>query len=262
MNLQVLVSTMYQTGDSIIDKMNIQSDAIIINQCNRNEINSIRRKGKNILLMSFKERGVGLSRNNALMRASADICLMADDDMVYMDGYSEIVKRAFKNNPDADIIMFNVPIHKKNGDTIIKIKKNGRVRLFNALKYGTVNIAFRREVINKNNIFFSLLFGGGARYGSGEDSLFIVEALRKGLKIYSSREVIAEIVESESTWFTGYNEQYFFDKGVLFAAISKRYAKLLSLQFCIRHRKKFSNEKNFYTVYKLMLKGIKEFNQI
>lgn len=35
MDLQVLVSTMHQKDYSIIEKMNINSDAIIINQCDR-----------------------------------------------------------------------------------------------------------------------------------------------------------------------------------------------------------------------------------
>src|SRR5699024_7943537 len=160
--------------------------------------------------------GVGLSRNNALMRATADICLMADDDMIYKDNYTDIVINAFKENPKADIIMFNVPIHKENGDTIVKVKKNERVRFYNSLRYGTVNIAFKKDSIIKKDVFFSLLFGGGARYGSGEDSLFIINSLKKGLKIYSCTEVIAEINDNGSTWFEGYNKKYFFDRGALF----------------------------------------------
>lgn len=55
---------------------------------------------------------------------------------------------------EADIIMFNVPIHKKSGETLKKVKKNARVRFFNAQKCGTVNIAFKRKAILKHNIFF------------------------------------------------------------------------------------------------------------
>ena len=38
MTLQVLVATMHQTDHSLLEKMNIQSDAIVVNQCNRNEV--------------------------------------------------------------------------------------------------------------------------------------------------------------------------------------------------------------------------------
>ena len=38
MTLEVLVSTMYQKDYSLLDRMNIQTDAIVVNQCNENSI--------------------------------------------------------------------------------------------------------------------------------------------------------------------------------------------------------------------------------
>lgn len=259
MTLEVLISTMNQKSHELLSKMNIQSDAIVINQCDTNDFEEFEHKCHNVKFISFAERGVGLSRNNALMRAKSDICLMADDDMVYIDGYKEIVLNEFKDNPEADMIMFNVPIYKNDRRTNFNIEKNSRVRIYNALKYGTVHIGFRRESIIKANIFFSLLFGGGAKYGSGEDSLFIKDALSKGLRIYSSKKEIAEINETGSTWFSGYNDKFFLDKGVLFGCLSKRWSKLLCLQFVIRHYKKFQNEKTIREALRLMLEGAKEF---
>ncbi|KNE18791.1 glycosyltransferase family 2 protein [Virgibacillus pantothenticus] len=260
MKLQVLVSTMHQKDKSLLEKMNIQSDAIIINQCETNKVEELKYNKYNIKFMSFSERGVGLSRNNALMRMDGEIGLMADDDMVYRNGYPKTVIEAFKKNPQADIIMFNVPIHMKNGGTIKKIKKNGRVRIFNSLKFGTVNIAFKKESIIKNNIFFSLLFGGGARYGSGEDSLFIRDAFKKGLKIYSSTDIIADIKENQSTWFTGYNEDYFFDRGALFQALGGNLISfLLMFQFLLRKKELYDEYIGPLCAFKQMLKGRKDF---
>lgn len=262
MSLQVLVSTMNQKNHSIIKKMNIQSDAIIINQTDSNDAQEFTSNGCFIKFLSFKERGVGLSRNNALMRANSDICLMADDDMIYVDGYKDIVIKAFKENQKADIIMFNVPIQKKDGKTIIKVRKSGRVRFYNSMRYGTVNIAFRKEAILKNNIYFSLLFGGGAQYGSGEDSLFIRDALRNGLKIYSSTEIIAKIRENKSTWFTGYNEKYFFDKGALFQALGGNLLSFfLIIQFLLRKRKLYSQQIDTIMALKQMIGGRKDFRK-
>ena len=83
MKIQVLVAAMNQTDHSLPEKMNIKCDAIIGNQCERNSIEKYIWNGHNIEYLNFAERGVGLNRNNALMRASGDICLFADDDMVY-----------------------------------------------------------------------------------------------------------------------------------------------------------------------------------
>ena len=85
--VQVLASVMHQPDDSILEKLNIQSDAIIINQCDRNRIEKKDYHGKKVLWMDFAERGVGLSRNTAFMRADADICIFADDDEQFEDGY-------------------------------------------------------------------------------------------------------------------------------------------------------------------------------
>lgn len=246
---------MNQSDHSIIQKMNIQSDAIVINQCSINKFEEFKYQDYSIRFISLAETGVGLSRNTALMRARADICLFADEDVEYVSGYKKLVLEAFESNPKADVIVFNVNsstgskrIFKEN----TKVKKLG---FLNCMKYGTVRIAVKRESILKSNIFFSLLFGGGAKYSCGEDSLFLYECLKKGLKVYSNPGLIASVSDGESSWFKGYNEKYFFDKGVLFASISKPFCKLLCLQFVLRHGRIFSNDKTKFEAFKIMIRG-------
>lgn len=40
MNIEVLISCMYQNDSSIISRSNIQSDVIVINQCDNNSIDT------------------------------------------------------------------------------------------------------------------------------------------------------------------------------------------------------------------------------
>lgn len=110
MSIQVLVATIGQKENilGLLERMNIQSDAIIANQCERNVIVDFDYKGYRIKYLSFAERGVGLNRNNALMRATADICILADDDLVFVDDYVKIVKKVFNDNPNADVVIFNL----------------------------------------------------------------------------------------------------------------------------------------------------------
>ncbi|TYQ15975.1 UNVERIFIED_CONTAM: glycosyl transferase family 2 [Acetivibrio alkalicellulosi] len=257
MSLQVLVSTMNQSDHSILQKMNIESDAIVVNQCNNNEIKHINFNNKEVEFMSFKEKGVGLSRNTALMRATADICLFADDDVTYKNDYENIIINEFKSNPKADVIIFNVPsTHSERGKRLIVKRK--KLSFFNCFRFGTYQIAIRLESVRRSNIYFSLLFGGGARYSCGEDSLFLNDCLKKGLKIYSSPLIIGTVTHDQSTWFEGYTQKYFFDKGVLYANISKRWARLLIVQFIVRHYKKLDTDINPIELFFLMNKGIKE----
>ncbi|WP_033542293.1 glycosyltransferase family A protein [Planococcus sp. CAU13] len=257
MNLQVLVSTMHQKDYNLVEKMNLSTEAIIVNQCEKYEVKEFIFKENIIKFLSFAERGVGLSRNNALMRASADICLFADDDVVYVEGYEKIILDAFKKQPDADMIVFNVP-SKNFLRQSKKIEKNKRVRWFNCLRYGTYRMAIKTESLKKENLYFSLLFGGGAKYGSGEDSLFIFNAIKKGLKVYSNSSTIGEVSQEDSTWFNGYTDKYFHDKGALYASLFKKKSIVFALQFALRHKNKYKKEKSWFEAYKLMVRGIKE----
>ena len=108
MTVQVLVATMRQKDHSLLEKMNISSDTIIGNQCDQDLVERFKWKNHQVTYLNFAERGVGLNRNNSLMRATGDICLFADDDMRYIDEYEEMVIRAFKDNPDADVVVFNL----------------------------------------------------------------------------------------------------------------------------------------------------------
>lgn len=239
-------------------RMKINSQALFVNQQDTVYYNEFHFNKKLIREYSFNERGIGLSRNNALMRANGTICIMADDDLVYIENYEDIIETAFANNPKADMIIFNVRIHSNDG-TITKVKKPGKVHFLNSLKYGTVSFAFKRESVYKNALSFSLLFGGGAKYSNGEDSLFLWECLRKGLNIYTVEDIIADVYNYESSWFNGYNEKFFFDRGALFAALSKPFSLLLIYQFAIRKHSSYKDEFKFNQSIELMKKGRKAF---
>lgn len=47
-----------------------------------------------------------------------------------------------------------------------------RIRWYNYGRYPTYAVAARLEALRRANVCFSLLYGGGARYSNGEDSLF------------------------------------------------------------------------------------------
>lgn len=257
MRLQVLVSTMNQTDFSLPERMNLQSDAIVINQCDRHDHEVIRFRNHRIQYYSFSERGIGLSRNTGLMRADADICLFGDDDVTYVDGYNDMIIQAFEDNPSADILFFNVastnparPLHMS--------RKSERVRWYSCLRYGAVRIAARTHRLRETNMHFSMLFGGGAKYSAGEDSLFIFEALRKGLKAYACPLTIGVAKQEDSTWFKGYDDAYFFDRGVLYACLSNKLAALFCMQYALCHRKAYSGQMRMGTAFRLMMEGVSE----
>lgn len=255
MKVQVLVATMNQTDYTLLDKMNIQTDAIIGNQCNFNEITEFEYKSRTVKWLSLNERGVGLNRNNTLMRATGDIVLFADDDVVYMDGYEDTITRFYETHPDADVVIFNLKMKRGENSYFDRVTKEGRVSRVSTTKYGTYCISARRERLRFANVCFHLDFGGGTKYSCGEDSIFLQDCFRKKLKVYSTKAMIGVLDHGESTWFKGYNDKYFFDKGVLFSTLFPLACSCYALVHCIKKRNKYKVY-GWKKGYLQMLKGI------
>ena len=88
--LQIVISTMNLKNDEQVEnlrrEMKIQTDYLIINQVkNKKEIEI-----QNEKVISVEQYGLSLSRNLAMKNATANIILLADDDLVYVDNYQEI----------------------------------------------------------------------------------------------------------------------------------------------------------------------------
>ena len=119
-----------------------------------------------------------------------------------------------------------------------------------------VRISARLNSLRLKGISFNLCFGGGAQFSNGEDSLFLMDCIRKGLKIYSYPVVIAKLIARQSTWFRGYNDKYFFDKGVLFSLLYPRLCKVYAIIHCIKQCNQYKKY-GLVRAYKQINKGIR-----
>ncbi len=261
MKVQVLVAAMNQNDYSLIKKMNLQTDAVIGNQCDRCSDENINYNNSDYIYINRTNRGVGFNRNEALINANADILTFADEDMVFENDYEKLIQKAFSQIADADAIIFNIKTVGANANRRTNDKIQ-RVRFYNVLNYGAARISVKSSSLKRENIFFHTCFGGGTRYSSGEDTLFIVDMLKHGFKIYTYPVCIGSVDQTSSTWFKGYNEKYFFDKGVLFAAINRKLSVPLCLQDLIRHKEYLKSNLNFKQAYKLMKNGISSYNRL
>lgn len=256
MKVQVLVAALKQNPRQLADEMKLTSDAIIVNQCDSFSYEQWEKNGRIIQAYCLPERGVGLSRNHSLMRATKEICLFSDQDIVYEENYEAMIVAEFEQNPDADMLVFNIEVEEKRRTYFNTQRK--RVRFFNCGRYGAVSFAIRREALYQSGVTFSLLFGGGARYSNGEDSLFIKEFIGKGYKVYTAPVTIGREKPSESTWFHGYDEKFFVDRGVLYRYLYGYMAKPMALRFLLAHKQKMCQTVSVSQAYKYMKKGDRE----
>lgn len=258
MEVEVLISTMnLDDNNKLIKKMNINGKSLTINQITNKNIKSHNDTNSINKILSFNEKGLSKSRNKALKNSSADICVIADDDLKYKSDYDKIIQKAYKKHKDADIIAFNVENCKTNNKYNEK-----KVNFLKSFKICSVQVTFKRDKIIKNNICFDEFFGAGSnKFILGEENIFLTDCIKKGLKIYYVSETIAKLENSESTWFSGYNEIYFKSKGACFYRINKLFSYLFILQFSIRKYKKYKEDMSFVNSIKFMLKGIKEYKK-
>ena len=256
MKLQVLAAAVEQDVRALAGSMNLSTDAVIVNQCDHCSYEEFEYKNRQIRCFSMAERGVGLSRNTALLHADADIVLFSDEDIRLYDDYEEKVLSVFEKNRDADLFTFNFKVDERRATYYNREERP--IKWYNYGRYPTYSVAVRLESVRKCNVGFSLLFGGGARYSNGEDSLFLHDCLKKGMRLYASTEEIGEEKYRESTWFKGYNEKFFIDRGVLYAHLYGKMAKLFSLRFLMAHGGEMCREIPVKEAYGLMKKGIRE----
>ena len=252
--VEVLVSAVDKEPRGLVEEMHIGTDAVIVNQCDHYDTESFCHRNRKIRIFHMAERGVGLSRNTALMRADGDICLFSDQDIVYEENYEQKILQAFAECPSADMIVFNIDVGEERR-TYYNTKKK-RVRWYNCGRYGAVSFAVKREKLFESGVTFSLLFGGGAKYSAGEDSLFLKQFMDKGYKVYASPVTIGRGQEEDSTWFSGYHEKFFYDRGVLYRFLYGHLAGIWALRFLLAHRGKMCQQVPVREAYRIMRRGI------
>lgn len=250
MKLEVLLSTMYMSNDNLIDKMNIKTNCTIVNQCENDSIYKKNYNGHLLNIINSKERGLSKSRNMALNNSTGDILLLADDDMVYVDDYEKIILNTFKKYNE-DIIAFQVEGIEKKFKTYKP--KSCRVNKLTSMKISSVEVAIRKSSLKNKNLQFNELFGSGSIYKMGEENIFLFNCLDNGLKIRYVPIKIADLHMADSTWFTGFNEKYFFDRGATYYEMFGILCDFLILQFIFRKRKVL--EISMYQAWKCALKG-------
>lgn len=256
MNLEVLVSAVDKDAVELVSQMNICTDAVLVNQCDRYAFDALAAGKGKVKCFSMPERGVGLSRNTALLHASGDVVLFSDEDIVLAEDYEAKIAKAYRELPGADMILFNVqvaPARRTYWNREIR-----RITCCNYGRYPAYSISAKLPSLRRANAHYSLLFGGGAKYSNGEDSLFLRDCLRAGLRIYAHTTCIGEEKERESTWFSGYHEKFFRDRGVLYHHLYGKLAIPLSLRFLLAHRETMCREISVGKAFHIMRMGVRE----
>lgn len=256
MNVQVLISCMYQNDTSIIQRSNIQGDVVVVNQCNEEKIERFvfkNSKGKTCkaLFINTTERGLSRSRNMAINNAWGDICVICDDDEVFYDNYIEVISNAYQLHPATDLICMEVE------RPAMKLMSKRTLNYLNALKVASVTITFKLSSILKEEVKFDDKIGSGVSCAGGEENVFLYDCLKHSLNGIILPISFAKLIKGESKWFKGYTREYFYDRGILTSRMMNRlYASFYAIYFLIFKRNKYRTDISMFTAAKQIFKGI------
>lgn len=249
MKVDVLISCMNQVDGSIVDKSNLNNaNVVVVNQNKEKEC--IEKISDRCTFVHTTSRGLSVSRNIAIEHSNADICLLSDDDEVFVDGVCDIVKNAYEKYVDADVIVFKIENRREKFKG--KVRKLSKV---DTMKISSIQISFKRNSVK--NIRFDENIGSGTPNGSGEENKFLLDCKKNGLRIIYVPIVIAKIIEnSGSMWFDGYNERYFYNHGRTTRYVyGFAFALMYSIYFVIVHKKEFENFSRI-KAFKFIVKGV------
>jgi glycosyltransferase involved in cell wall biosynthesis len=242
-------------GDrDIIKDSKIMSDTLIVNQCGKDDYSQKEIAGHNIRIFSVNDTGLTKSRNYAIEKSEADVCLLCDDDEVFVDNYEEGILSAYRNIPEADVIVFNMG----NMPTIHK-SLPCKLGYFDLMHVASWQISFKRKSILESGISFDTRMGAGTGNGAEEELKFLTDCRYAGLKIYFDPFIIGNVAQTQSTWFSGYNREFFINRGNTTRYIMGLFPAILyAMYYSIRKKDKFDKDISCMEALKLMLKGIFE----
>ncbi|WP_010249566.1 hypothetical protein [Myroides injenensis] len=260
--IQVLLSTTNLTNLDILDRINYSRDEekglVVVNQIYKEGVEPIESfENVGLVFRSIKDKGLAKSRNLSISLSKKDICLLCDDDVVYNSQMPLIVTEAYRELPEADIIIFKgESLSESRGFSNfgVRVKKLNKR---DTLKVSSVLVSFKRTSVK--GIYFDERFGSGSGiFTCGEENIFLFDCLDKGLSIYYYPKSILEKSFSNSLWYNGFDELYFETKGAVFYRLFGYRSYLISIFFLIIKRKLFKGNGSLVGRYRLMLKGIRK----
>ncbi len=238
MRVEVLISCMHQEDMTLAARTGITTEALLVNQCPERSGEDIGSEAqvpeeaekagqpvegtggvpeeslpdpasKKIRMLTTASRGLSKSRNLAIEHARGDVCLLCDDDEALAPDYAETIEKAYARLPEADILCFRIA----NQPSRLQ-QKTQRLNKWTALRIASWQISFRREAILRSGIRFDEDMGAGTGHGGGEEVKFLRDCIGAGLKAYYVPESIGTVAQQDSTWFQGYNRDFFYKRGI------------------------------------------------
>ena len=209
-----------------------------------------------IKVFNYKGKGLALSRNIGLANCDAEFALFADDDIEYLDNFTEKILKVFSNEK-TDIACFKIKTPSGN-DFKRYAKSSFKIGRYSALSVSSVEIAFRVDKIKQKAIRVDERFGLGADYETSEETIFLNDCLTAGMRASFFPLSIA-VHDAHSTGSEWGNPAMTFSKGAVFRRMFgiPGFFPLLGLALL-----KWRSYRKHCSITEFILKNLHSFNRL
>jgi len=260
---EILISTMFRSDLSFLEAMFPDGDyskypILIINQTDTER--QIHSNENNVRVINTEERGLPQSRNLGIRNAIGEVCLVADDDVLYVDTLESIILGGYRKYPDAAVITFQ--LQNTKGELF---REYPDVIQHDQESFKTVNgvvISFKKDILLSTNTLYNPHFGLGAIFSGANEYVFMKNVLKAQLPAYFIPEVILKHPDMSSGQDLG-SDRLLFLRG----ALAYKYYGVLSYLWVIKYvfflvRYKYIKVKNAFAKAKNGYAGIKKYKQL
>lgn len=126
----------------------------------------------------FDGKGISENRNNALAHCRADVILFSDDDLIYKPQWLEELRRLFEAHPETDVATL-ISLHGDPGRFPSEPTALGE-KFPKGYSVASFEIALRRSTAGGLRCCPELGLGA-PRFHGGEDEMFLLSAIHRGL---------------------------------------------------------------------------------
>lgn len=232
-DVEILLSTMNRTSLDFLVPMFPFShftnfNILIINQTTKDAL--LHSQHPSVRIVNSFDRGLSKSRNLLIENAYHKIGLIADDDLVFVEGFDEKVAGGFNRFPMAAAVKFITTTFEGVPFRNYPPKPVARLTAMQRLNSTSWEIAINIEVVRKSGIKFDTRFGLGAMFPLGEEPIFINELHNAGYQVSHEPEIIVTHKEFKDSDNITLAENYRIRGAYLKKIFGGRFALWLGIQ--------------------------------
>ncbi len=230
-------------------------DIIIVNQTDEDKLLSS--DLPNIKVINSFERGSPASRNLAIRNATADVCLMADDDIIYQPHLRLKIEEGYLKFPDAAMISFQAI--NEHGESLADYFPEGLHNKKSLKKIYTIVISFKREVFKTDQVYFNHYFGVGSVFKGETEYAFLRNAFDKRLKMVHLAQVIVQHPHENSGRLMG-SDNALFARSALAHRFYGNFSYIWLLKYVLFiYRHDYISLNQMWSKYRMGLNGITKY---